>query len=334
MTTRLPSWPCTIAAAIREVGSAARKLWVACLLPLLGVICILSANSSLVAQSIQDPRRVLVSVNGQPIKEGDLQFLLLSRNVPEALREQSRQPLLDQLVDRELIRQFLTKRETRVDEPQLTELVKRWREAVRGKGQDPDQVLSRIGYTEERLRSELALPLAWQANLRLVLTPERVREFFQRHRAEFDGTRVRASQIFLKLPENASDLERNERKQKLQAIREEITSGKPSFAEAARKYSEAPTRENGGDVGFFPFRGQMPRWFSEIAFKLMPGEISEPVVSPFGVHLIQVTERKPGDQSLEDVRPQVLEALSAQLWDEQVRREREMAKIEWRVEAK
>src|SRR4029079_265396 len=96
-----------------------------------------------------------------------------------------------------------------------------------------------------------------------VLTPDSIRQFFEMHREEFDGTEIRASQIFLKLKYPTNEAERKQALDKLGQIRAEITSGKTSFADAARQHSESPSREMGGDVGFFGFRGKMPRDFTK-----------------------------------------------------------------------
>ena len=68
-------------------------------------------------------------------------------------------------------------------------------------------------------------------------------------------------------------------------VRERIKSGK-SFEEMAREHSEGPTAEKGGDLGWFA-RGKMVEPFEEAAFDLDVGEISEPVKTEFGWHIIK-----------------------------------------------
>lgn len=74
------------------------------------------------------------------------------------------------------------------------------------------------------------------------------------------------------------------------SLREEILSGKP-FEDVAAEHSLCPSGANGGDLGFFG-RGQMVGEFEKAAFDLNVGEISDPVRTNFGWHLIVVTDKK------------------------------------------
>lgn len=267
---------------------------------------------------------VLATVNGQPITEDDLEFLMLSRGIPAVERDKARGPLLEMLIDRRLVRQFLQQRKIRVPDDLIDEQVARIRRLIEKNGDDPDAVLNRIGFNGQRLRDEVGLPLAWQRFLRQVVTDEAVRNYYREHREELDGTRRRARQIFLTVQaaqgaQAALD--------QLAGIRADVTAGKLTFEEAARKFSQAPTASRGGDVGRFPFRGKMPISFTEVAFRHAAGEISQPFQSPFGAHLIQVTEVLPGQLSLEDVRPLVISALSNQRWREVIADAKKSAEI-------
>lgn len=68
-------------------------------------------------------------------------------------------------------------------------------------------------------------------------------------------------------------------------FREQIVSGKASFAELATKYSDCSSAKKGGDLGPFT-RGAMQPLFEDAAFSLKVGELSEPVRTASGVHII------------------------------------------------
>ena len=88
-------------------------------------------------------------------------------------------------------------------------------------------------------------------------------------------SQVKASHILVKTEEEAKKLY------------EEIKAGK-DFSEAAKEHSSCPSGRNGGDLGFFP-KGVMVKPFEDAAFSLPVGELSQPVQTQFGWHLILVT---------------------------------------------
>lgn len=91
---------------------------------------------------------------------------------------------------------------------------------------------------------------------------------------------VRASHILVDNEEHAKQI-------KLELERDEDKD----FAEMAREKSEGPSRDNGGDLGFFG-RGDMVKPFERKAFDMEVGEISDPVQTEFGWHLIKKTEER------------------------------------------
>lgn len=89
---------------------------------------------------------------------------------------------------------------------------------------------------------------------------------------------VRASHILVKDEKTAMKL------------KAEIDGG-TDFAKVAKKNSLCPSKENGGDLGFFG-KGQMVKEFEDVAFSLPVGVVSKPVKTEFGYHLIVVTAKK------------------------------------------
>jgi parvulin-like peptidyl-prolyl isomerase len=273
---------------------------------------------------------VLAVVNGKNITQGELEFLVLSRRIPEEQAAKAKDRLLEILIERQLMREFLESRKAKPSQTELEEQTARILKIIKDGGDDPEKVLARMGMTEAKLREELALPLAWTSHLRLVVTDESIRKYFEKHRPQFDGTQIRVSQIFVKVPVDADEMAVTQAQAKLQTLKQDVESGRITFAEVALKNSDAPSKTEGGDSGWITYRGKLPAAVSDAAFALKDGEISEPVRSPFGFHLVTVTERKPGELSLEDVRAVVFNELSQELWSETVKAQREKATIEIR----
>jgi parvulin-like peptidyl-prolyl isomerase len=276
----------------------------------------------------RDKSPVLVTVNGTPITENQAALYRLLHRLPDDPSPEARRKIAEQLVDNELMRQLLQDRRAEPDPKRLAAGVEALKADLRRREKDSPKT-SKLEITDAALRRELFVPLAWEYHLGRVLTQTTLQDEFERHRAEYDGTEVRASQIFIKVGPEDPPSKAKEAIEKLGALRAEITSGKISFADGARKYSEAPSAEKGGDVGYFPFRGPMPAEVCRAVFAFKKGEVSQPFRTPFGVHLYTVTEIRPGNLSLEDVRSQVIRRLAAEIWDQLVAQARKTAKIEW-----
>lgn len=90
---------------------------------------------------------------------------------------------------------------------------------------------------------------------------------------------VRASHILVENEQHATQIKR------------EIEKDEGTFEEMAKEHSEGPSGDDGGDLGFFG-RGKMAKPFEKKAFELDVGEISDPVKTEFGWHLIKKTDER------------------------------------------
>ncbi len=101
--------------------------------------------------------------------------------------------------------------------------------------------------------------------------------------------RVRASHILLKNDPHAGDEQIAKRKEDAEKIWEKAIAGE-DFASLAKEYSEGPTKDKGGDLGYFE-KGSMVKPFEDKAFSMKPGEISKPLLTQFGWHIIKVVAK-------------------------------------------
>lgn len=260
-----------------------------------------------------EPAATIATVNGTKITESDLEFLYLSRAVRDELRPAVRERYIEQLIDRRLLKEFLRGRKLQAPARVVNERVARAEKLITQEGLNFDQSLKELGYTRETFREEVALPLAWLEHARLAITDKAIADYWKSHRSKFDGTEVRASHIVKRLPRDAEESDGTKAKQQLTAVRQSIVSGESTFADAAGKHSDSPSGKDAGDLGQFAYKGRMPQALTQVAFQLKTGDVSEPFESPFGVHILTVTEVVPGDLSLEDARGEIFQELSAKL---------------------
>lgn len=267
---------------------------------------------------------VVAEVNGRKITQSDLELEYLIRQVPDDQRTVSRDKVLNALVEAELMRGYLREHRIKVNQIRLKSAVENLYQLIRKADRKPDELLNEIGISETTMKQQLELPLMWQIYLEKIVTPDRLRSYYKKYRNQFDGTELRLSQIFLPV---SSEENAKQQLEELSRIRQSIKSGQLKFADAAGKYSQAPTASKGGDMGFTPYAGKTPTQITQHVFGLNTGEMSEPFLSPFGAHLVLVTEVKPGDLSLEDVRPQVWNRVRHELWERQVTKLKSTARI-------
>lgn len=141
------------------------------------------------------------------------------------------------------------------------------------------------------------------------ISQEQISQYYYSHSDEFKSEKtVEARHILIKLDENADPKTVAEKKQTAMEIYKMARTGK-DFAELARQYSEGPSREQGGYLGEFK-RESMVKPFADKAFSMKAGEISEPVRTRFGWHIIKVEKvNEAKTQSLEEATQAIRQKL-------------------------
>jgi len=133
------------------------------------------------------------------------------------------------------------------------------------------------------------------------VTEKDVKDYYEKHKEELASvSQIRASHILVKTEDEAKK------------IQERLKKGE-DFAALAKKFSIDPgSAKNGGDLGFFS-AGQIVPEFESAAAKLKPGEISGPVKTKFGYHIIKVTDKKMGKPvEFDKIQHALLQRLSAE----------------------
>ncbi|MCT8971472.1 peptidylprolyl isomerase [Microbaculum marinisediminis] len=209
---------------------------------------------------------VVARVNGKDITKDDLKMALedIRESMPQMSKAQRRDYLVSYLTDLELVS-----------------------EAARKAGlADEEEVKQRLDYLVKRALMEMYL----SREAEKVATPEEAQKLYDQVIADIPAEdRVRARHILVETEDEAKE------------IKAEIDAGK-DFAEIAAEKSKDPgSGAEGGDLGWFTKEQMVPE-FAEAAFALGIGDVSEPVKSDFGWHIIKVEEKrdKPGFDEVED----------------------------------
>jgi len=270
-----------------------------------------------------DKTAVAVHVNDEPIYEHALQRAL--ERVPSNRRDEFRPRLIHELVDNLLIDQSLRSANYKADPAEVEKRVADMKAELKKIGKDFDKMLAELKVDENELRQHIAADLRWFAYANAQATDKALQDLFSSNKEMFDETTVRARHILLssapgkdekaqteKLAKVRKDIEKDVEAAlaKLPADSDKLAREKAratlvvdAFGKYARENSECPSKASGGDVGWFPKVGTMVQPFADAAYALQPYQMSDVVKTPFGYHLILVTERKPGkDVKFADVK--------------------------------
>ena len=314
-----------------RIDSLTKPIWLGASL----VVGLLSTTNARTDEPVPNP--VAAFVNGVAISVAEVEFEMAraigAQQLEASLAKYVRARTLQQLIDRELVSQWLGDKDAAANESEVQLAVDRLKKRLASR-----EITLQEHLEEKRIaRAELDRALSWQISwprfTKRYLTDANLEKYFQDHRVDFDGTTIRVAHILLPIEVEGTETTRAAQiaTQKTVAaeLRENIVSGEISFAAAASLHSRAPTAATGGDIGFISRHDPMPAAFSDAAYQLAKGDISEPVESRFGIHLIQCLEFKPGDATWEDVREELQVAIKQYLFEWAVKQSRVDSQIEF-----
>ncbi len=266
--------------------------------------------SQILAEDPSDP--AVATVDGKPILKSQLDRAVALQtggngleSFPEDLRSQLRLQALDGLIADLLVGSAAEAANVEVPKEEVERFVSEIQNQVGGK-EKLESELARNGVSmslfredvEKRFRQE-----SWarsQIESQTTVTNAEIAQFYNDTPvASKMPERVRASHILLTFDKNDPSSEQA-KLQEINAIREKIVGGE-DFAILAKNHSQDPgSKDRGGDLNYFT-RGRMVKEFEDAAFSLEPGQVSGPVKTEFGYHLILVTDKqKERDISLEE----------------------------------
>lgn len=303
--------------------------WLVCTL----LVACLSAAMVLAQDPAPPAATVAATVNGETITLAALDAALAA-NLPAipltvSQRRQLRAALLNDMIDDRLLKQFLAKNAPKIDPGELDAQMKAFATQLVKENQTLADYLKKTCQSEAQLRADWTAAIQLSAYVQQQATDAQLKAYHAANRDYFDKVEVRVSRILIRFSKGALPGERASAREKIQAIRADLMAGKMDFATAAHKFSQESSGLNGGDLGFVLRRGQeLEESLAKTAFAMKVGEVSEPLETGSGFHLIMVTDRKPGTPTtVEKVIHEVLDAYTENVRVELIARLRKEGQI-------
>ena len=253
------------------------------------------------------------------------------------LLTQLRREAMDQMIEQELVRQAARKKGIEVSAEEVDAAVAELRKVFK----TPASFASRLqteGFTEETYRKHMEGMIAAKRYLDDIragagkVSDQELEQYYRDNKQRLTfPEQVRVRQILLVWKPRGTRNDRQATREAMAPILEQARAGE-DFAELARKHSEDPeTAPRGGDLGFF-HRGERVPALEQAAFALKPGEISDMVETPFGVHILLLEERRdayllPLDQVRDQLRGHVQDEKAEQAVQGEIARLRDAAEI-------
>jgi len=302
---------------------------------------------------------VLITVNGVDITQKQLDDLLkphLDRlvkqaaSLPPAFLEQQMKLLKDQALQ-EMIRMQLLDEQVKKANIVITDQEVTGEITRMAALQKPPATLEEFkakmeayGYNYEQLKNQMQAMLGQQKLVaqkypdEVKVTEEDAKTFYEQNKARYDvPEQVRASHILIKPDLSDPNSDPNQAKAAAKAKAEELLKKVKEggdFAALAKEHSACPSAAQGGDLNFFPRtgRGSMVTEFSNAAFALEVGKISDVVETQYGFHIIKVTDRKEASvTSFDQVKQSLMNEVAQRKLQELAMKYVEQLKLEAKI---
>jgi len=261
----------------------------------------------------------VASVDGRAISRQELERELaqeidLGGNTPSSLSSEAlKRSVLESMLERFLLMRAARNANVSVSTEEVDRELLRLRADYPGDRFNEALAQGRLSLADLREKTTALLTIQKlfrdQVYPRVAVTEEEIRVYYEGQSGDFhQPEEVRAAQIVVKTAQEA------------RMIEQQLRAGK-DFGEMARKYSLSPDAKAGGDLGFFA-RGQMPRQFDDVAFRLKVNQISSVVSTNYGFHIFKLLAKRPA-------RKKPLSEVKGQIEQKLVGEKREQAQAEY-----
>lgn len=236
------------------------------------------------------------------------------RNLPPQFVGRYKKKMLDSVINKKLVEDYISKHDLSVSDETFKEEFKDFKERF-AKGKDFQKFLEQNQMSEDELKKNFRKDLALKEHLRgeygIKITDKDAKKYYKDNKKKYKKKeRVKASHILVK-PEKKDDKKSDKKaKKRAQELAKKARKSDTDFAELAKKESDGPSSKKGGQLPPFSKKGDMVPAFSKAAFDLKTGDISDPVKSKFGYHVIKKQDHMEAEtQSFDDVKGQIVDKL-------------------------
>lgn len=246
-------------------------------------------STGLVLAEQDQKSKVAARVNDKEILMSDVDFFVdktlerakfAGQEIPPEIEDKIRKEWMAQLISRELLLQQAMAENVTVSEDDI----EKGFSAAQQQG-----VAIPADKLRELIKTEMIVKKVVEAHVlpKSIVNEDEIKKFYETRKDEFkQPEQIRAKHILIKTNHTDTQDQKDKARKKIERILAEAKTDKEDFGELARKYSEGPSGQNGGDLGYFG-RGQMVPAFEKAAFALKVGEISNVVETKFGYHIIK-----------------------------------------------
>jgi peptidyl-prolyl cis-trans isomerase SurA len=265
--------------------------------------------------------KIVATVDGEPITTYQVDSFIRA-NVhgadPAAISAEDRKKVVDMLINDVIVDMESSKLGVGASNDEVNAYIEQIKKQNNLDDAKLAAALQQQGLTLETYRTQVKKEiqrsqlLARNVRSQVNVTPEEVQAFYDEHKAQFSAAdAVTVRQIFFAAPKDASPASMQALADKAKRAYARLQGGE-SFDSVARSMSEGPDASQGGLLGKMK-KGEMRPELEQVAFSLREGQYSQPVQSPFGIHILYVEQRDAGTAvPLQDVQEQIKERLYAQ----------------------
>ena len=264
------------------------------------------STGNLFAETKAPEKNDVALVNGTPIPAAELDRAVTlavqrsqrtGQSLDAAQLAKLKEDILNRLIGGELLYQESIKEGIKISDKELNDKFDQWKKGFPNE-EAFQQSLKQWNIDEVAMKKDLKKAMTIEEFIKkkfadkTTIPESEVKAYYDSNPQYFQQPeQVKASHILIKVEPDAKPEAKAAAMAKIKDIQKKLKEG-AKFEDLAKEYSEGPSKDKGGDLGYFR-RGQMVKPFEEKAFSMKPGEVSDVVETQFGYHLIEVIDIKP-----------------------------------------